>query len=40
MGLRVRSVSLSDGCDVGLFVLGLGLGIRLGLLVGDAVIVE
>jgi hypothetical protein len=40
VGLRVRIVGLGDGCDVGLFVLGFGLGIRLGLLVGDAVIIE
>jgi hypothetical protein len=40
VGLRVRTVGLGDGCDVGLFVLGFGLGIRLGLLVGDAVIIE
>jgi len=40
VGLRVRTVGLGDGCDVGLFVLGFGLGIRLGLPVGDAVIIE
>lgn len=40
VGLRVRTVGLGDGCDVGLFEFGFGLGIRLGLLVGDAVIIE